>query len=109
VTFGELLKELRGNRPVLKCAKNIGVSTQYWYDLERGARNPPHPTVIAKIAATIGADEAVLQVAAAETLGGYWVMMDTIPLEARPLAAVLSRGASAELWERLARAWKEVA
>lgn len=45
VTFGEWLKVVRGSKTQVEMATRLGISKQYWNDLERGRRGPSRRVV----------------------------------------------------------------
>lgn len=60
--FGRLLRETRlnANKKIFEVAERIDVSSAYLSQIETGRRNPPHESVIRKVADFLGTDAAPL-------------------------------------------------
>jgi len=98
--FGDRLRELRisARRTMGQVAREMGISTVYYSDVERGRRNPfPMDKVsYQSLAAFIGADLKELESLATAQRNRVQIDLDTANFETRHVAVALARRLSDE-------------
>jgi len=92
--FGGLLREVRleAGKKIFEVADFVEVSSAYLSQIETGRRNPPHPTLIKKIAGFLGVDPARLLKAAELDKEFVELGLVNISPEKAELAFILQRG-----------------
>lgn len=108
--FGKLLRQTRGDISASELARRIGVSPQYWSDVERGRRGPFDKDMTERVATLLSVDAEPLLVAREHDMGGWWIDQKRIPDHAHGMVASMSRGRlwSAGLWEAVVKAWNKL-
>lgn len=108
MSFGSLLRKLRGERTASSVARAVGLSPQYWSDVERGQRPPFGPEHIKRIARELRVPLAPLLEAYEEHQGGWWIDRKGVPPDARVIVASCARERwSAELWAAMVDVWRK--